>query len=52
MKQVNKAKAISPLPIYSRDIFFKKEMGKINASKDLFNNIRANNNLYAYLIKK
>lgn len=40
MKQVNKVKAISALPIHSRDIFFKKEMGKINASKDLFNNIR------------
>ena len=40
MKQVNKVKAISALPIHSRDIFFKKEMGKINASKDLFHNIR------------
>ena len=39
MKQINKVKATSALPIHSHDIIFKKEMGKIKASEDLFNNI-------------
>ena len=39
MKQINKVKATSALPIHSHDIIFKKEMGKIKASQDLFNNI-------------
>ena len=39
MKQINKVKATSALLIHSHDIIFKKEMGKIKASEDLFNNI-------------
>ena len=39
MKQINKVKATSALPTHSHDIIFKKEMGKIKASEDLFNNI-------------
>ena len=39
MKQVNKVKAISALPIHSRDIFFKKR--NINASKEnIYSNIK------------
>ena len=39
MKQINKVKETSALLIHSHDIIFKKEMGKIKASEDLFNNI-------------
>ena len=39
MKQINKVKETSALLIHSHDIIFKKEIGKIKASEDLFNNI-------------
>ena len=53
MKQINKVKATSALPIHSHDIIFKKEMGKIKASEDLFNNIydtfsNAQKNIFKY----
>ena len=53
MKQINKVKATSALLIHSHDIIFKKEMGKIKASEDLFNNIydtfsNAQKNIFKY----